>query len=496
MNSAALAHEGRLPFDRWSWAAMLYLALPWPLFALGWLKPWLGWPLTALLLAMLALLWRQTRPALERTPWWQHLLLLAVASIWTVLSGIGNWVHANPDWFTRYNVLRDLSVASWPVTYATANGDYLLRCPLSYYLPVAALGRWLEVQCLVQILILWTAVGVLIWLQLLPLVRSSLVKLLFGILIIVLFSGMDVLGYLLNNGSLPLAGDHIEWWAVTFQYSSNTTLLFWVPNHALPAWLAMALCYRHWRQPGFLGWAGLCLGLLPLWTPFAALGLLPFFGLATLRALKYALRTRLGLRSDGLLWPSSLLCVVGLSIGLVSSIYLLANAGHIPQRNGSAGGGGGFVQTYLSFVLCEFGILALLLWKPMCSTLLGVALAILLGLPWLSFGPSNDLVMRASIPALLVLAIVASRYLLETNTGGDRRRRNAVIVVLLIGAITPGEEFIRAFQYRPMRMDTRHSLLDNDPWVPEHYATRASHPWLKAILRTATPLPALSRQQP
>jgi len=28
---------------------------------------------------------------------------------------------------------------------------------------------------------------------------------------------------------------HLEWWAGRYQYSSMTTQLFWVPNHALGA---------------------------------------------------------------------------------------------------------------------------------------------------------------------------------------------------------------------------------------------------------------------
>lgn len=58
--------------------------------------------------------------------------------------------------------------------------------------------------------------------------------------IMILFSGLDIIPYWICNNKFP-GTSHIEWWAGYFQYSSNTTQLFWVFNQSIPIWLIMAL---------------------------------------------------------------------------------------------------------------------------------------------------------------------------------------------------------------------------------------------------------------
>jgi membrane-bound metal-dependent hydrolase YbcI (DUF457 family) len=94
-------------------------------------------------------------------------------------------------------------------------------------------------------------------------------------LIFAFASGLDVLGLLLRQGSLPWPMQHIEWWAGGMQYSSNSTLLFWVPNHGLPGLDRGAWLWRFRDDPRFL--ARLPMLFLPvmLWSPLVAVGLLP-----------------------------------------------------------------------------------------------------------------------------------------------------------------------------------------------------------------------------
>ena len=59
-----------------------------------------------------------------------------------------------------------------------------------------------------------------------------------GLLFLIFFSGMDILGALYSS-RLPdlLAYDamHLEWWTNDFQFSSLTTCLFWVFNQTVGA---------------------------------------------------------------------------------------------------------------------------------------------------------------------------------------------------------------------------------------------------------------------
>ena len=105
------------------------------------------------------------------------------------------------------------------------------------------------------------------------------------ILLFVLFSGLDLVGELLVTPAVVtirpevetlLNWKHIEQWSIGWQYSSNATLLFWVPNQALVGWittglLVHAILHRRQKQHHIF----YC-GLSALWSPFVTIGLLPY----------------------------------------------------------------------------------------------------------------------------------------------------------------------------------------------------------------------------
>ena len=91
-----------------------------------------------------------------------------------------------------------------------------------------------------MLLWLWTSCGLSIVMLLLfrNLEARGPKQRLAAVLLLVLFSGMDVLGAIFNHNLGALlrpsvghpSGPHLEWWAGSYQFSSNTTLLFWVFN--------------------------------------------------------------------------------------------------------------------------------------------------------------------------------------------------------------------------------------------------------------------------
>jgi hypothetical protein len=73
-----------------------------------------------------------------------------------------------------------------------------------------------------------------------------------------------------------LSWDHIEQWSIGWQYSSNAALLFWVPHQALAGWIASglllyAILYSPQRKYSLFYFS-----LTALWSPFVAIGLLPY----------------------------------------------------------------------------------------------------------------------------------------------------------------------------------------------------------------------------
>jgi len=466
-------------------AAYAYLALPVLIFLLGWLRWWAGLPLAILLLAGSRELWSIRGPgspdrALITLP--VGLSVIAVAVGWSALGGAGHLFFANFDWVTRDSVLRDLVVGAWPVGYGEVDGaSLLLRAPIGFYLPAAVIGKVFGLGAADPALLLWTAMGVALFLGLavsrVPGTRAAIVVM----LVLVLFSGMDLVGTVLKGG-LQLAGslritDHLEWWADRFQYSSNTTQLFWVPNHALAGWIATALLVRHADRPEFARILPLIVALVPIWSPLTAVGLLPLAGVWWLQQLVRA-------RTLRLIDPVAMATAV--AIALVTGAYLVIGAASI--RSGVTAVAGEsllfYLPHYLQFVLLEGGILWLLLLALRANALLIVAGLVLWLLPFAAFGPSNDLAMRGSIPALVILALAAAYAVADPALALQRRVFWPILLVLTLGVPTAVTEMARAVSEPVWKPDYSHSFVpDPRKEYPAHYATRLKGSPVERLLR-------------
>jgi len=463
--------------DLKSACALLYLALPVALFFVDSFQPWfaslsmvvLG---LGLLHALRPVFLTHLRPTIHSWPWVIGLAALAMA--WASLGGAGHVFYANPDWTVRDAVLRDLTVGAWPPSYGQVDGvDIILRAPVAYYLPAATLGKWLGIHWADKVLLAWTCLGVVLFLQLLPLSRQPM-RWALGLACVVLFSGMDIVGGMLFYGSWPPAGSHIEWWANAFQYSSHTTQLFWVPNHALPAWLAMALFFRHWRHPDFLRFAPMLFALLPLWSPFAAIGMAPF----CLLLLPDAVRAK---------WrffqPLNLLPAL-LTLG-VTGLYLTLDLASVPAQSQVGAGGVAldFVVLYVIFCTLEFGLLGLALYRYGKGPLLTVALLTLCVLPFFRMGPGNDIVMRGGIPALMLLCLIFLSSLQDTRL--RLQDLAGTVVILLIGAVTPVEEIYRSLALPTGVFREDLNLIQAaDGQAPPHYTARLNLEVLQKVMRS------------
>ena len=63
------------------------------------------------------------------------------------------------------------------------------------------------------------------------------------LLAFVAFSGADGIGTLVTGFRFGPPW-HLEWWIGWMEYGSHATSLFWVPQHAIPAWLGIAVLMR------------------------------------------------------------------------------------------------------------------------------------------------------------------------------------------------------------------------------------------------------------
>lgn len=140
----------------------------------------------------------------------------------------------------------------------------------SWWLPVSALSKLFHLGNFGRNLLLycWALSGILLVIYC---ISRYLGKCSYLVpIILIFFSGLDVIPFYLTNSSVNFT-DHIEWWAVFFQYSSNTSMLFWVFNQAIPVWCITALLLQSENSP----YSAALSALTFAYSPWATFGMIP-----------------------------------------------------------------------------------------------------------------------------------------------------------------------------------------------------------------------------
>lgn len=444
-------------------AALAALLLPAAAFLLTWVRPLAAIPCVLAIAAAFILYGRKREQAdlFGHTeddfelPLSALLAVVLCALAWTFFSGIGGCFYQNEDHYGRNAIFHDLLNHDWPVYFEGTS--YALDYYVGFWILPALVGKLFAV--LLGASWLWPAANaalfvqtvwflVLTFLLLLSIVQvRSLGKVCLSLVLFVLFSGMDVLMARYN----PEAWRHqIEWWAQCYQFSSNTTCLFWVYNQAVPAWLATMLLLSAPEDIGSFALIGLA--ALPF-SPLPLMGLMVYFvgtALCRLAALIHAQGLAHG--TQALLGECfkgrNVLAIVGLFP--VFALYFSANAasGNAPLRFDiyiDSLGLGSAVKLLILFDVIEFACFSLVMgprfWRSRMFWLTQISLILA---PMFKIGYNMDFSMRASIPALCALCVFAIRFLTEKKTALCRKLSAALLAVLLtIGAVTPLEEFRR-----------------------------------------------------
>lgn len=366
----------------------------------------------------------------------------AASAVWVYLSGIGSYVYQNADYWARNPIFRDLSTYSWPVIYdfstqsetvqeILGSGTAALSYYFSWWLPVAGVSQWLGLGAGARnlLLSLWAFLGVMLVIYCLNrwLGKCSVVV----PVVLVTFSGLDIIGYYIQYSFLSYVW-HLEWWGGFWQYSSNTTQLFWVFNQALPIWLIVGIMLQ-FRDTRYLAAVA---SLTFAYSPWATIGILP---IATGGSyLKEKGNFKKIFNAVNILLPLVMLLIYGL--------FYLASSGssggeiklifwNYPDKKY-------MLYKYILFVILEVGIYFLILGKKAWrNQYYWIVLVELILLPFLYIHDVN-FVMRASIPGLFLLMTFIIRYLTDRNEK-FRIRKGLLVLALLIGTWTPFVEVNR-----------------------------------------------------
>ncbi len=426
-------------------ATLGYLLLPNVIFVLGWLKPGLAAVVTAAVIAGFARAAARSGSHAEPISAREWAFIVALAAFWTWAAGIGELNVQTGDYFKHNLVFRDLVVRRWPVTYAAAErGDPLLCYYLAYYLPPGLFGKIAGLQHTAAASLAWGGLGVgLAFAWVCRLGRPH------GTPVLAAFTLIDGLGWLprlmpVVRGALGGAGawvpiaasvngrpgpaHDLAFGPARLMFHCEPANLAWTPQHALAAWLATALVLRLLREEGTgrdvtLPWASVL-----LWSPFAAVGVLPFAARAVLRAPR-----RLPHWAD---------LAAGSALALPVGFYLLS---HVPlQYVGFYVSGLPTVWDWLryaSFLLKSVGIVWLAAalvrrryaapddasWQLLC-----LAAVTLVATTLVYVGRYNDWVMRESMPSLFVFRVILAIAAVKLWTHPAKPGHRVAFSVLLI----------------------------------------------------------------
>lgn len=461
-------------FDWLDLTSLCYLSLPVLIFAWGWLQPIYALICTviiALVIRQAILTHAKTELPVFQSPAWLILLTLVLIWYWVSLSGSSGHVFQNGDWEKHNAILQDLTTKHWPVLIHYGQSAYELVYYIAYYLPAALIGKLWGLQAAVVALYAWTMIGTtlaVLWFYRLIGTFVWWVTPLF-----IMYGGLDVLGYTITRGHMPAGTEHLGWWQLPLQYSSNTVLLFWVPQHALPAWIACGLItYYGWklRSNSYIAftWA-----LSLLWSPFVFVGLAPF-------VLLFFWQNR-SKKFD----PIHL---IGLALIVPLAVFFLSNltVGKTTPADGFIWNLIPMPRSWLFFVVfysIHLLIYAFFAWQDLwkmsdlrTKQLLGVMSLALLAWPLYRVGISFDFMSRASIPSLMLAAVFLARYLLIPHKSEvEQFKAHILIVLLLIGATSAGTDIARTLEQTPQYVPIYRTLTDLSPQIiPQYIGTQNS----------------------
>ena len=390
--------------------------------------------------AIIALIWAGIRrvpdapmAAIRPVPVGTFLLCLCVALILLMLGGEGRFFYSNVDWQIRDAVLRDMSINPWPFVYTARGFHDVLRAHIGmYFIPALAWKAWGQTAADIALLLQNSVLlGILLALasSLLPDRKARWI----GLGTFLCFGGLDILGQLIAHRELA---EHLEFWPFVVQYSSNITLLFWVPHHALIGWMGVALYLMHREGRISLGQFLAPLPLGALWSPLALIGLLPFAAMAGLGTIY-----RKQLRLSDIALP-----VISTLLALPSLLYLGAANQDVGIRPFPLDLLLWFLFQIIEVLpwLVPIGVIA---WSVRRNRALVIVIATcLLLMPLVQIGYSADFAMRASVPPLALLMFLVIEALIGHNPA-HRETRKWLISVLALASFTGAFEIARAFRY-------------------------------------------------
>ncbi len=444
-------------------AAYTYLLLPFIIFAVGWMRFYFALPTALITIYCGAAAWRDTpymwRPEISKDNVIKIIFICSVIAVWVYYSGIGFRVFQNSDHTFRNGIFETLVNNRWPVynrditadIYPAGTSVTALIYYIGFWMPAALFGKLFGLKAGYTFQMIWAFIGIALTYYYICARKKRL--LVWPLLLLVFFSGPDIIGkFSVGENLFSMANDvHLEWWVWPYQYSSNTTQLYWVFNQAVPAWLCTAFILMHTNNRSLI----FIISAILLNSTFPFLGILPFVIYMALSR-KYDGIEGSGRKEHFISYLKAFAkdtitlqnVLGGGIIGIFSYLYLKGNlsASGISSQSFTDILKSVEWAKYFVFILLEAGIYLIALYKY--NNKKGIYFVTVLSLVLIPIfkGNSYDFCMRVSIPALFVLMLLIQDTLEQAKVCKDKLTLYFLTFMLCLGSITPIHELERSVQ--------------------------------------------------
>lgn len=406
-------------------AEMLYIMIPVIIFLFGWVKWYIAVSCCAGVCFCYKRLYESRIKNLKEYTEIQKDILI-VGCFFLILIGCvcgwGRWIMQPYDYEKHNAILADLTERSWPVYYQNSQERSMLTYYIGQYLVPAAIGKLFGSFRVAEIMIyFWSLIGiVIIWLHLLISIKiKHPLKQLGSVFFFILFGpSLHITEKIAVLFKVPVDINDLntDWFiflneqGLHFQYSSNFTLLNWVFPQAIVCWICVLFLIDFKDDIRYY---------VILLLPSMLFGILSFFGLAIIAAL-YAFVTLAKT-------PKTVQCLKQIfsienllsafTLGSVLIIYFSGNMfSDKPDYIGF------FISPFQSqpIAVCIFYVFCILPYPLFLmrwyrkDILYWIASGLLIILPIFHMGLVNDLMMRASIPALFIIMYKILDFLNKT----------------------------------------------------------------------------------
>ncbi|UZR92373.1 hypothetical protein [Chondrinema litorale] len=421
--------------------SVCYLILPVILFLIFWFKIEIVVPAIVVVIVVCVSYFRNLHltfnPNILNFSLKKHILLPAFALFICLFSGIGGFVFQG-DFLKHYAMLHDLVYLDWPVIYTQSSEITFLNYYFAYFLPPAFLAKITLPELVDNYIIIWTALGLYLSFRWFICFAGNK-NIWLPVCFMLFLGGQDFLYAFLkfflqsaslenNDSAWQIFQQEISTVCVfhntVLRYPTNFFAISWAPQHLIGAWLVTSVLIKNYLSQSNQKYSIFILSFLPIWSVFNAVGLIPIM-------LACYLRNRNGIFS----WQNIL---GGGVILILTGFFYLAHSSvseqgwlweFIPLK--------ALTFKWMLFLLFEFGYIAVVIhsfiikseWRYLyLSSLIFMSL-----LPVYVLGYMNDLLMRAAVPSIFVINLLAFLYYQQNRF----KYKKVIMVVILVGVLLP-----------------------------------------------------------